>query len=72
MMRRPWRGQGVARGIHDELMRQRHEQRTALTVDKEHPKVRALYQTWGYVKVAGIQSAPDSPLYDSMVLDLAH
>jgi GNAT superfamily N-acetyltransferase len=71
MVRKPWRGEGVARGIHDELMKQRTEQRAALTVEKAHPKVRALYETWGYYKVGELQPMPDSPLYEAMLLDLA-
>jgi GNAT superfamily N-acetyltransferase len=70
MVRAPWRGQGIARGIHDELMRQRHEKRAALTVEQTHPRVRALYESWGYYKVGEIKPTDDSPLYDAMLLDL--
>lgn len=70
MVRAPWRGKGIARGIHDELMAQRREARASLLVDAEHPKVRALYEGWGYRKVGQMQPFEDSPLYDAMVLNL--
>jgi hypothetical protein len=70
MVRTPWRKKGYARGIHDELMRQRTEARASLLVDHEHPKVRDLYGAWGYRKVGETRPFPDSPLYDAMVLDL--
>jgi len=70
MVRQPWRGKGIARGIHDELMGQRQEARASLLVDSEHPKVRALYESWGYRKVGQMQPFEDSPRYDAMVLDL--
>ncbi|UIX33460.1 GNAT family N-acetyltransferase [Streptomyces sp. GQFP] len=71
MVRGPWRGQGIARGIHDELMGRRPEQRASLLVDSEHPKVRALYESWGYRKAGQMQPFEDSPRYDAMVLDLS-
>lgn len=70
MVRKPWRGQNIARGIHDELMKQRHEKRAALTVEKAHPRVRALYETWGYYKVGELRPVEDSPLYEAMLFDL--
>lgn len=70
MVRRPWRGKGIARGIHDDLMGRRPEQRAFLLVDSEHPKVRALYESWGYRKAGQMQPFEDSPRYDAMVLDL--
>ncbi|MEU0841850.1 GNAT family N-acetyltransferase [Streptomyces sp. NPDC005962] len=70
MVRLPWRGKGVARGIHDELMRQRAEERASLLVDHERRKVRALYEKWGYRLVGEIQPFSDSPRYDALVLPL--
>ncbi|WP_086859656.1 GNAT family N-acetyltransferase [Streptomyces milbemycinicus] len=70
MVRAPWRGKSIARGIHDELMRQRTEDRASLLVDHERPKVRALYEKWGYHRVGEMQPYPDSPRYDVMVFPL--
>jgi GNAT superfamily N-acetyltransferase len=70
MVRHPWRGAGVARTIHDDLMRERPEPRASLLVEHEHPRVRATYERWGYRAVATSRPFHDSPLYDAMVLDL--
>lgn len=70
MVREPWRGTGIARVIHDALMRDRPELRASLLVDRTHPRVRATYERWGYRAVATAQPFPDSPVYDAMVLDL--
>lgn len=70
MVRRPWRGAGVARTIHDDLMRERPEPRASLLVERDHPRVRTTYERWGYRAVATSRPFPDSPLYDAMVLDL--
>lgn len=66
MVRRPWRGKGVARLIHDELLRLRSEQRVTLLVEQDHPRVRALYERWGYQRVAEVKPFPDAPGYDLM------
>jgi hypothetical protein len=39
---------GIARIIHDELLAGRAEERAALLVHPEHPRVRAMYEGWGY------------------------
>lgn len=70
MVRTPWRGKGIARRIHDELMRPRTEARASLLVETGHPKVRALYEGWGYRKVGEMHPFEDSPRYDAMALDL--
>lgn len=70
MLRTPWRGQGIARDLRDELMGRRPEERAALTVEQTHPKDRALYGSWGYRKVGELKPAADSPLYDARLLDL--
>jgi GNAT superfamily N-acetyltransferase len=67
MVREPWRGTGAARLIHDELLRLRPEERVALLVEHEHPRVRELYERWGYRWVAQDQPTPDAPVYDMMV-----
>jgi len=39
-------------------------------VDHERPKVRALYEKWGYRLVGEMQPFSDSPRYDALVLPL--
>lgn len=59
------RGKGIARTLHEELLSHRIEERSHLLVEETHPRVRALYERWGYVKMGAIQH-PGSPRYVSM------
>ncbi|MEV7928611.1 MULTISPECIES: GNAT family N-acetyltransferase [unclassified Kitasatospora] len=67
MVRKEWRGTGVARTLHEELLSHRPEDRSHLLVEEDHPKVRALYERWGYTWMGTMQPYPDSPRYDSML-----
>ncbi len=58
-----WRGTGTALRIHDELLRQRHEERVSLYVERDHPRVKALYERWGYESIGTKQPFPDAPFY---------
>nr|WP_260860163.1 GNAT family N-acetyltransferase [Streptomyces cupreus] len=62
------RGTGAARQIHDALLRGRHEERVTLLVERDHPKVRALYEEWGYEWFGEVRPFPDAPVYDAMML----
>ncbi|SER55909.1 GNAT family N-acetyltransferase [Streptomyces qinglanensis] len=70
MVREPWRKTGTAERLHRALMDARDEPRAALLVDVTHPKVEALYASWGYRKVGEDQPFPDSPVYAVMIADL--
>ncbi|GAA2138420.1 hypothetical protein GCM10009760_19750 [Kitasatospora kazusensis] len=70
MVRRQWRGTGIARTLHEELMNHRIEERSHLLVEQEHPKVRALYERWGYRWMGEMQPYPDAPRYDSLIRPL--
>lgn len=70
MVRAPWRGTGAARRIHDELLASRGEERVTLLVHKEHGKVRALYEGWGYRTVGETVPFEGAPELCAMVLDL--
>ncbi|MFE9440982.1 GNAT family N-acetyltransferase [Streptomyces sp. NPDC006602] len=70
MVRAPWRGRGSARRIHDALLASRREQRAALLVHKDHIKVRALYEAWGYETVGEVVPFDGSPQLCAMVLSL--
>ncbi|KUN82244.1 GNAT family N-acetyltransferase [Streptomyces griseoruber] len=72
MIRMPWRGTGAARRIHDELLASRGEQRATLLVHKDHVKVVALYETWGYTLVGEAVPFEGAPQLCAMVLPLAH
>jgi GNAT superfamily N-acetyltransferase len=70
MVRERWRGSGIARTLHEELMSHRIEERSHLLVEEDHPKVRALYERWGYEWMGTMQPYADSPRYDSMLRHL--
>ncbi|MEO3852629.1 GNAT family N-acetyltransferase [Streptomyces sp. B8F3] len=65
-----WRGRGVSKLMHNELMRHRQEERAELLVRRERPRLRAMYERWGYQQVGEKLPFPDAPLYDVMVLQL--
>jgi GNAT superfamily N-acetyltransferase len=71
MVKGPWRKTGIARMIHDELLAHRAEERVALLVHPEHPRVRGLYEDWGYRWFGSVLPFPDAPLYDAMVKPLS-
>lgn len=62
------RGTGAAKAIHDHLLDGRPEPRATLLVERSHPKVRALYEGWGYAWFGEVMPFGDSPLYDALVL----
>ncbi|SEG85808.1 Acetyltransferase (GNAT) domain-containing protein [Actinacidiphila yanglinensis] len=70
MVRQAWRGTGIARTLHDELMNGRAETRASLLVEETHPRVRQTYQRWGYRVVGHLQPVSDAPLYHAMILKL--
>lgn len=64
------RGLGVAKQIHDELLRGRNEERVTLLVERSHTRVRARYEEWGYQWLGEVLPFPDAPLYDALLLPL--
>ncbi|AUA14268.1 hypothetical protein CFP59_06446 [Streptomyces malaysiensis subsp. malaysiensis] len=65
-----WRKQGVAERLTRTLMAGRDEVLVVLLVDLEHPRVQALYETWGFRKVGERQPFPDSPVFAVMLAEL--
>ena len=59
-----WRKSGASRAVHDELLAGRDEHRVTLAVEHEHPRVRALYESWGYQFVGQRTPTVDSPVMD--------
>ncbi|MFM9449127.1 GNAT family N-acetyltransferase [Streptomyces acidiscabies] len=71
MVRTPWRGTGAARQLHDALLADRVEERATLLVDQTHPKVRALYEGWGWHVLGYLRPRiPDAPLFHAMLRPL--
>lgn len=69
MLRRPWRGTGLALRIHDELLAHRSEKQVSLLVNPQagDGKVQALYQSWGYEAVSTQQPSADGPVLTAML-----
>lgn len=53
------------------MIEDRPEALAVLLVDPDHPKVRALYEVWGYRIVGNRQPFPDSPNFAVMLRDRA-
>jgi GNAT superfamily N-acetyltransferase len=69
VVRRPWRGTGLAQRIHEELLAGRGEERVTLLVNPKagDGKVQAVYERWGYEKIGDQQPFADSPVFASMM-----
>lgn len=63
-----YQGLGVGRRLHDEVVAGRAEPWTTLTCIIDNEPARSAYPRWGYEVIGRIQHAPESPLYDAMVL----
>jgi hypothetical protein len=64
-------GDGLARdGRAVPAAQGRESVQAVLLVDITHPKVQALYESWGYGKIGEDQPFPDSPVYAVMLADL--
>ncbi|MCX2968225.1 MULTISPECIES: GNAT family N-acetyltransferase [Streptomyces] len=69
VVRKPWRGQGVAWQLHEAWLSQRSEQRVTLLVNPAagDGAVQAVYEAWGYRKIGEQQPFPDSPRFAAML-----
>lgn len=59
---------GIAKRLHDELLRLRPEPRAALYVRKDNTPAQAAYQKWGWTKLRDVQPSGDAPNFDELVL----
>lgn len=68
VVRKHWRGRGVAWQIHEAWLCQRNEERVTLLVNPAagDGAVLAVYEAWGYRKIGDQQPFPDSPVFASM------
>jgi GNAT superfamily N-acetyltransferase len=72
-VRKPWRGRGIGRQLHDELLADRQEERATLAIIPESTATRAIYEHWGWRKVVRLREMdPTAPhgTFDIMVLPL--
>jgi GNAT superfamily N-acetyltransferase len=71
MVRKAWRGQGVARHLHDELLAGRHEERATLFALPDNSTAQAAYLRWGWKKAALVRpNWLGSPTFDVLMLPL--
>jgi GNAT superfamily N-acetyltransferase len=70
MIRRPWRGTGLAERIHEALLEGQAEERVPLLVEKTRPRVQELYESCGYRNIGDQQPFCDAPIYATMLRDL--
>lgn len=70
MVRPTWRKTGAAERLHRALLVGRDEDLAVLLVGTTHPKVQALYASWGYREVGERQPFPDSPVFAVMLAEL--
>ncbi|MED7950938.1 GNAT family N-acetyltransferase [Streptomyces sp. BE20] len=59
---------GVGRRLHDEAVIGRGQQWTTLTCIPTNQPAHDAYLRWGYKIIGQIKHAPDSPVYNAMVL----
>ncbi|BAU85384.1 acetyltransferase [Streptomyces laurentii] len=69
-VRGPWRGQGIARRLHETLLDCTDAERVLLNVHPDSKAAVAAYRAWGYRKIGEARPWADADLYDVMVLDL--
>lgn len=67
LVRVPWRRTGTSRRLHDALLAGRGEDRVTLAVERAHPRVRALYEGWGYRWAGSVRDSADAPVYDVLL-----
>ncbi|WKU47117.1 GNAT family N-acetyltransferase [Streptomyces sp. VNUA116] len=66
----PWRGQGIARRLHDAVLEDTRAERVLLNVRHDAVPAQAAYRSWGYRKVGEARPWEGAVLHDVMVLDL--
>ncbi|MCS0638959.1 GNAT family N-acetyltransferase [Streptomyces sp. LP05-1] len=65
-----YRKTGTAELVTRALLKDRDDDLVVLLVDTGHPRVRTLYESWGFRKVGERQPFPDSPVYAVMLAEL--
>jgi GNAT superfamily N-acetyltransferase len=71
VVRASWRRQGTGRALHDLILRDRPEERAALTVPPAAAPAQNAFRNWGWRKVARTRGEqPGSPVSDVLVTTL--
>ncbi|WAZ26957.1 GNAT family N-acetyltransferase [Streptomyces cinnabarinus] len=68
-VRKPWRGRGIAAGLHARLLDGVDAERVTLTMrpEPEAAPAQSAYASWGYRKVGVSHPWDEAPLYDCML-----
>ncbi|MEV5321148.1 GNAT family N-acetyltransferase [Streptomyces sp. NPDC052687] len=69
-VREPWRRQGIARCLHETLLRGVTAERVLLNVHPESAAASAAYRSWGYRKIGEARPWQGADLHDVMLLEL--
>ncbi|MFI7642122.1 GNAT family N-acetyltransferase [Nonomuraea sp. NPDC049400] len=70
-VRGPWRGQGIARRLHETLLDGIEAERVLLNVHPDSKAASAAYRAWGYRKIGEARPwGTGADLHDVMLLDL--
>ncbi|MFD9410104.1 GNAT family N-acetyltransferase [Streptomyces sp. NPDC059989] len=70
-VRGPWRGQGIARSLHETLLGGIEAERVLLNVHPGGKAASAAYRAWGYRKIGEARPwGTGADLHDVMLLDL--
>lgn len=64
------RRHGVATALHRHLLAGRPEARATLLVEPENTPAREAYLSWGWQTIGVLKPLPDSPTYESMIINL--
>lgn len=71
MVRASFTGRGIARALHDQLLRERSEARATLLVRPGNTTAYRAYLRWGWTKATELRPPwPDAPLFDVLILPL--
>ena len=71
LVRAPWRRQGIARDLHEEILRGRGEERATVTLLPAATAAQGAFRKWGWHKVARTRDPrPGSPVLDVLVIAL--
>ncbi|MFE2999764.1 GNAT family N-acetyltransferase [Nocardia sp. NPDC059246] len=73
MVCKPFTGRGIARALHDEILRTRPEERATLLVEPDNTRAYQAYINWGWSKVGVLQpSWPNAPQLDVLIRELGN
>ncbi len=68
MVAEKWRGRGLGRALHDELLADRLEERATLLVEHDNATARDAYLRWGWSKFGDVKPSWDgAPVLEALI-----